>query len=287
MQGEGRRIETADGLGLFVREHAAVGPERGLPVLCLHGLTRNSRDFEDVLPKIAALGRRAIALDARGRGLSDRDPDPSRYAQPVYAQDVLRVLDALGVPRCAFVGTSMGGITTMILAAMSPQRIERVVLNDVGPVLSLEGLGRIMTYVGKAQPVSSWEEATDVAWSINGSAFPKAPPSFFARMARRLFRETAPGRIDADYDAAIAAVFSQPAGAAPVDMWPLFEALKPIPTLLVRGGLSDLLSVDAVAAMVTRKPDLEVVTARDVGHAPMLDEPDVWPTVARFLEADV
>lgn len=281
---EGRFVTTQDGLRLFVRTWGAQGPETGAPILCLHGLTRNSRDFEGVAPRMAGLGRRVYALDVRGRGLSDRDPQPERYAPPVYAGDVLAAMAQLELPQAVFVGTSMGGIITMILAAMAPDRIVRVVLNDVGPVLSPEGLARIAGYVGKVDPVPDWEAAADAVWRINASAFPNQPPSFFMAFARRTFRQdAATGVIAPDYDPAIAAPFRQPNGAAPVDMWPLFDALKAVPTLLVRGGLSDLLTPETVSAMRARHPDLGVVQAAQVGHAPQLDEPDVWPTLEAFL----
>lgn len=276
------RIPVADGLTLFAREIAPEGAASGLPVLCLHGLTRNSLDFEDLLPQIAGLGRRAIALDVRGRGQSDRDPDPARYTPAVYAGDVLAVLKHLGIEKAAFVGTSMGGIITMIVAAMAPQVIERAVLNDIGPVIDPKGLARIQGYVGQSSgPASDWDTAADRIWAINGHAFPKAPPSFFYRMAKRTFRATPEG-LELNYDPAIAGPV-RGGGAAPADMWPLFEALKPIPTLVVRGALSDLLAAETVAEMKARKPDLEAVEVPDVGHAPILDEPAAISAVMRFL----
>jgi pimeloyl-ACP methyl ester carboxylesterase len=279
----GRFVELADGVKVFVRDLPPVGPVKGTPILCLHGLTRNSKDFEDLLPRFAAAGRRAIALDVRGRGLSDRDPEPMRYNPLTYAQDTLAVLDALGVDKACFVGTSMGGIITMLIAASAPQRIERAVLNDVGPALDPAGIARIAGYVGKAQPVATWDDAADAIWRINGVAFPDAPPSFFYRMARRTFRIGDDGAPALDYDPEIAAPFRTPGGAAPADMWPLFAALAPIPTLSIRGGLSDLLSPAIVAEMKARKPDLETVEVARVGHAPMLDEPDAWAALQHFL----
>lgn len=282
MDSHGRFFEVSDGLKLFVRDLPAQGPEIGPPVLCLHGLTRNGRDFEAILPRIAAGGRRALALDVRGRGRSDYDPKPERYQPPTYVGDVLQLLDVFEIPRAAFVGTSMGGLITMILAAMAPQRIERAVLNDIGPKLEPAGLARIAGYVGTGEPVKTWDEAAAKIKAINGAAFPDADDAFFAAMARRTFREKE-GAVALDYDPDISAPFRQPGGAAPADLWPLFDALKPIPLLVVRGAISDLFSAETVAEMKARKPDMESVEVARVGHAPMLDEPEAWAAISRFL----
>ena len=283
MDPHGRFITVPDGLKLFVRDLPAEGPEVGPAVLCLHGLTRNGRDFEAIAPRIAAGGRRALTLDVRGRGFSDHDPQPERYQPPTYVGDVIQVLDAMQLLKVALIGTSMGGLMTMILAALAPQRIERAVLNDIGPKLEPEGLARIAGYVGTGEPATSWDEAAARIKAINGAAFPDADDAFFAAMARRTFRERAPGVIALDYDPDIAVPFRQPGGAAPADLWALYEALKPIPTLVVRGAISDLFSAATVAEMKVRKPDLESVEVPRVGHAPMLDEPEAWGAIARFL----
>jgi pimeloyl-ACP methyl ester carboxylesterase len=176
----------------------------------------------------------------------------------------------------------MGGLITMILATIAPQRIERVVLNDIGPKLEPEGLARIAGYVGTGEPARTWDEATAKIRAINGAAFPDADDAFFAAMARRTFRER-DGAIVMDYDPDIAVPFRQPGGAAPADLWPMFDALKPIPTLVVRGAISDLFSAATVAEMKARKPNVESVEVPRVGHAPMLDEPEAWSAIARFL----
>ena len=138
---------------VYARDYAAMAGR--LPVVCLHGLTRNSADFEAVAPKIAALGRRVIAIDARGRGRSDNDPDATRYRPDVYVGDVLHVLDTLGIPRAVFLGTSMGGIMTMLAATIAPDRIAAAILNDIGAEVDPAGLKRIASYVGKAGPFAS------------------------------------------------------------------------------------------------------------------------------------
>lgn len=276
-----RFVPVQDGIEIFVRDMPAQGPEIGPPVLCLHGLTRNSKDFEIIQPRIAAGGRRALSLDVRGRGRSSRDPQPLRYAIPTYVGDVLAVLDALNLPQVATIGTSMGGVISMGLAAAASDRLERVVLNDIGPELDPEGLARIAGYVGKVSPAGSWEEAADRVWSINAVAFPDAPPSFWMAMARRTWREEGPGRFLPDYDPEIAAPFRE--APVPVDLWPLFDALAKRPVLTVRGAISDLLAPEGVARMKARAPAMLTVEVPRVGHAPMLDEPQAWTAIREFL----
>lgn len=283
---EDRIIATVDDLTLYVRDYAPLLPETGLPVICLHGLTRNSRDFEIVAPRIAALGRRVIAPDMRGRGQSANDPVPAHYVPAVYAQDVAHLMDVLDIPRAVFVGTSMGGLITLVIAATEPDRIAASVLNDVGPVLSVEGLSRIAGYVGRVQAVESWEEAAGAVRAVNGSAFPERldDDDFWIAFARRTFREREDGKLEFDYDPHIALVFADFDEDAPApDLTPLFDALAQKPMLSVRGALSDLFSPEAVAFMRERKPDLDTVTVENIGHAPMLDEPEAWDALLDFL----
>jgi pimeloyl-ACP methyl ester carboxylesterase len=280
-------VRSADGLGLYVREWPADAAAQGhvplgLPILCLHGLTRNSRDFEVVGPRLAAIGRRAIAMDVRGRGRSDWDADPKRYDGSVYAQDALRVLDHLDIEQAVFLGTSMGGLISMIAAATAPGRVAAVVLNDIGAVVDRAGLNRIAGYVGKGGPVSNWAEAAAAVKATNGDAFPGAEDSFWMGMAQRMFRARADGRLEPDYDPAIASAPAPP-DAPSMELWPLFGALAGIPTLVLRGAISDILSRDTVFAMRAQKPDLAVAEVPAVGHAPTLEEPSAWLPVVDFL----
>jgi pimeloyl-ACP methyl ester carboxylesterase len=263
-----RTWTAPDGLTLFARDYAAAPAPARLPVICIHGLTRNSRDFEMVAPWIAAQGRRVLAVDVRGRGRSDRDPNPQNYQLPIYAGDVAALLAQAGIARAVFVGTSMGGLITMALAAMSPALVAAAALNDVGPELSPVGLGRIMGYVGQAQPVATWDEAAEYARRNNAVAFPTAGPEFWAAFARRTFREE-DGRPVLDYDPEIAAPFrSAPTGPAP-DLWPLFTGLAPgRPTLLIRGGISDLIDAPIADKMRAAATAMAYAEVPNVGHAP-------------------
>lgn len=279
---EARSWTSRDGLNLFYRDYA--GPSDRPPILCLHGLTRNSRDFEEFANQFA--GRAQILVpDFRGRGMSDRDPEPAHYLPTTYAADVLQLLDELGIERAVFIGTSLGGLVTMLIAGIQPNRIKAAVLNDVGPDLDQRGLDRIRTYVGKAMRFRSWDEAAEYIANVNR----RLPASYghddWLRAARRVCKEDADGAIVFDYDMAIAEPFNQRNdGAAPFDMWPLFRQLAHAPLLVVRGELSDLLSLSTAEAMVADHPDAELVTVPGVGHAPALTEPEAVAAIGRLLE---
>jgi pimeloyl-ACP methyl ester carboxylesterase len=283
---EERIVATVDGLALYARDYPPLLPETGLPVICLHGLTRNSRDFEVVAQRIAALGRRVVGPDMRGRGKSANDPDPAHYVPAVYAQDVLKVMDALEIPKAVFIGTSMGGIITMVLATIAPDRIAASVLNDVGPQLSASGLSRIASYVGRSQPVDSWDAAAEAVRAVNGGAFPECADddAFWHVLARRTYRAREDGLLETDYDPHIALAFADFDEDAPApDLTPLFQALGQKPMLSLRGAISDILSEEAVARLRAVNPKLETVSVENIGHAPMLDEPEAWDAILDFL----
>jgi pimeloyl-ACP methyl ester carboxylesterase len=280
-EGADREIAASDGLKLVARDYAPAPPVTGLPVICLHGLTRNARDFELVAPRIAALGRRVVALNVRGRGASARDPDPSHYNPATYAQDVLAMMDALSIPRAIFLGTSMGGIISMAVAAAAAPRVAGAILNDVGPVLETAGYSRIAGYVGKTTEFPDVAAALEGVKQVAGGAYPDRDDAFWATFLRRVARVGPEGRVSLDYDPAIAAAF---AGATtPADMTNLFEALGGAPVLVVRGALSDLLSREGVDLMRLVKPDLDAVEAPGVGHAPTLEEEAPWLAIVDFL----
>ncbi|MEZ5958430.1 MAG: MFS transporter [Hyphomonadaceae bacterium] len=279
------QFTNVDGLKLQYRDYAPVGAVTGPPVLCLHGLTRNARDYEELAPMIAALGRRVIAASQRGRGGSDPDSKHERYNPGVYTQDMLALLNHLSVDQAVFVGTSMGGLMTMIAAATAPQRLAGAVLNDIGPEIDPAGLARIQSYVGQGEPMASWPEAAALCRSVNGVAFPKERgEAFWLNFARKICREEAPGRIVLDYDPAIARTVA-PGSQDISDLWPLFDTLTPIPTLIVRGAITDILMQSTVEEMRRRKPGLIVASVPDVGHAPFLTEPDAWAALKAFLTA--
>ena len=279
-----RRWVTPDGLSLYARDYAGGERDVPLPVLCLHGFTRNSQDFEELAPEIAATGRRVIAMDMRGRGQSDRDPKPANYHPKVYARDVLGFLAALGIPRAVFLGTSMGGLITLAIAFIRPGAIGAAILNDVGPAVDPAGIQRIQSYVGKTPVVRNWQDAADYVRMTNEAALPALRRDDWARMARRMFREGPDGPV-LDYDPAIAGAGGGKAKASSFIAWFAFRRLaKRVPTLLIRGENSDVLSADIAERMRRRAPALQTVVVPGVGHAPTLAEPETRAAIAAFLE---
>lgn len=270
---------SRDGLKLHYRDYE--GPPGRPPILCLHGLTRNARDFES-LAELHAGQWRVISVNFRGRALSDRDPDPSRYAPPVYAADILQLLDELAIDQAVFVGTSLGGLVTMIVAAFAPQRIAAAVLNDVGPELDQAGLDRIRGYVGKEALFRGWDEAADAFQGKFGHVHPRYGRPDWMRYAKRVCRETERG-VELDYDMAIANAFSDVGAEPVVDAWPLLRALAGRPVLILRGESSDLLSPDVAGKMRDSIPGAELVTVPGVGHAPDFEEPETIEAVGRLL----
>jgi pimeloyl-ACP methyl ester carboxylesterase len=272
------------GLALYARDYAGSGGPARSPVVCIHGLTRNSGDFEEVAPWIASQGRRVIAVDVRGRGRSERDPDPARYHPKVYAQDMLHLLDEAGIARAVFIGTSMGGIITMAIALKRLSAISAAVLNDVGPMISMKGLERIKGYVGKGRPLESWDDAAAYIKSINESAFPENTMADWMTWAKRTFREEG-GRIVLDYDPKIAAAI-QGAKLRPTSLAAklLYRRLaRNRPTLLIRGGNSDIVGPEEAQYMQRSAPGLKYAEVPGVGHAPMLTEPAARAALSSFL----
>ena len=275
----GHYLTSHDGLRIFYRDYP--GPSDRTPLLCLHGLTRNSRDFEALAERYAGTFR-VIAMDFRGRGNSDRDPHPERYLPTTYAVDVIKLLDDLAIDRAIFVGTSLGGLVTMVVAAAQPQRIAAAILNDVGPELEDAGLERIRGYVGKGVEFGDWSEAADYIARINGNLPASHGPDDWLRVARRLCREHGDAVVF-DYDMAIVDAFNAPADGPAFDMWPLYRQLARVPLLILRAEHSDLLSPSTAATMRDAAPDATLVSVEGVGHAPELSEPTAVAAIDEFL----
>ena len=282
-QYEDRYWTSSDGLNLHYRNYP--GPEGGsaLPVLCLHGLTRNSRDFAGLAEDLA-VRHRVIVPEMRGRGLSDYAPDSDSYNPLVYVEDVERLLAEEGITRFIAIGTSMGGLMTMLLAQAKPGRIAAVVMNDIGPVVEAEGLGRISGYVGQGRSYPTWVHAARGLEAVHSPAFPDYDLDQWLEMAKRTMVVSQNGRIAFDYDMAIAEPFGKPGNAAPPNLWLAFEALAGVPMLLVRGELSDLLTAETVKQMGVRNPAMRSITVPRVGHAPTLDEPEVRAAIHALLD---
>jgi len=280
-----RRWNSADGLSLYARDYAAAAGPAKLPVIAIHGLTRNSADFGAIAPLIAQSGRRVLALDIRGRGQSDRAPDPMTYQPVTYAQDVLALMRDLGVERAVFLGTSMGGLITMAMAAIRSKVVAAAIINDVGPEVAKEGLTRIAAYAGQPVEIGSWAEAAAHVRKLNEIALPHYTDADWDVFARRTFRIGTEGTPVPDYDPDIMAPIRAAGAKALVpNLWPFFTRLaKGRPVLLVRGETSDLLSEAIAAKMRKRAPKMDFVEVPGVGHAPMLDEPEAKAAIFPFL----
>lgn len=273
---------SADGLTLHYRDYPAPAGTTALPVLCLHGLTRNARDFAALAEHLSAT-RRVIVPEMRGRGLSDYAPNSDSYTPITYVADVEKLLAEQGITRLCVVGTSMGGLMTMLMAQGAPGRMAAVVMNDIGPEVDAAGLARISGYVGQGRSYPTWIHAARSLAEVHGAAFPDYDLDMWLDMAKRTMVVTQNGRISYDYDMAIAEPFAKPGNAAPPNLWLAFEALRGVPMLLVRGELSDLLSPGTVRQMETRNPAMTVITVPRVGHAPTLDEPEVVAAIDALL----
>jgi pimeloyl-ACP methyl ester carboxylesterase len=271
---------SQDGLRLHYRDYA--GPSDRPPLLMLHGLTRNARDFESLAERYAG-DWRVIVPDFRGRGLSEWDPLSARYTPGTYAADVLQLLNELGITEAVFLGTSLGGLVTMIVVKLAPDLVAGVLLNDIGPELDPSGIDRIKMYVGRPVVFEDWNEAAARIRARSADVHPAYGEAEWLRFARRICRETERG-IELDYDMAIAEPFHAGNTGEVPDAWPYYRALAGRPVLVLRGETSDLLAQSVAERMVTEIPDVEVVTVPGVGHAPDLDEPQSVAAIDRLLD---
>ena len=273
--------QVHDGLRLFARDYPGPGPKAPVALL-MHGLTRNSADFEALAPVLAKT-HRVLVVDQRGRGRSDRDPDISRYHVSSYVGDMFELLAQQAITQVAAVGTSMGGLIAMVMNVKRPDIFSHVVINDIGPVVATAGLARIKSYVGTGSGFSNWDEAAAHIKVLNEKAFPANTQEDWLAFARRTCVEEGDAVV-LNYDLAIGEAMKQREEAAvPQDLWPAFEALKPKRTMLVRGGISDLLDVPTAVEMQRRHRQMEFLEVPSIGHAPMLDEPGVAEHIADFI----
>ena len=278
-------VTAQDGLKLHVRRH---GPRTSaaLPVVCLPGLARTTADFEALAAELAGnpmAPRRVFALDARGRGRSEYDRNPVNYSLPVELADLMAVLTALGIARAVFVGTSRGGILTMLLAVERPTAIAGCVLNDIGPVIDHKGVMRIRSYVGKLPQPASFRDAARILRDLFGIQFPRLDDADWLAFAHRTFKEQ-DGRIVPDYDPRLASTLEATDLERPLpDLWKEFDALAGMPVMVIRGGNSDILSASTVEAMRARRRGLDVLEVPDEGHAPLLSGGVIIARIADFV----
>jgi pimeloyl-ACP methyl ester carboxylesterase len=274
------RLRASDGTELFARVYGAATDEPAF--VCLPGLTRNSRDFAELA---TWFGRDRLVLtpDLRGRGESGHDPTGASYRPDVYVDDVRAVLDAAGVERAVFLGTSLGGAVSMQLAAAHPGLVVGLVLNDVGPALEPEGFARIQSYAGKLPPASTWDDVVDRLKVLNAPMVGTIDDDAWQRMARQQWRQHAPGDIRPDHDPAVAAGMALVDPHAIPATWGTFDAIAHLPMLVLRGEVSDLFAATTADEMQRRGRQVRVVTVADRGHCPTLDEPESRDAIAAFL----
>jgi len=268
-------FRTEDGARLAYADEG-----EGLPLLALAGLTRDSRDFDYLARKIPS-GVRLIRLDSRGRGQSDWT-GPATYTLPQEARDVVNLLNHLALDRVAVLGSSLGGLIGMILAATQRNRLLGLCLNDVGPVLERSGLQRIAAYVGVTPTVATLEEIADRMPMVM-PGFPHVSPMRWAEESIRHFKQLE-GRVDLTYDPALRVALEAAMSSPPADAWPLFEACARLPLALVRGSNSDVLSRETALSMRSRRPDMHFADVPDRGHVPFLDEPASMACIQAWLD---
>jgi pimeloyl-ACP methyl ester carboxylesterase len=273
-----------DGLRLYGRRYPAAGNARARPVLCLPGLTRNSRDFHDLalaLSRHAGASRTVYTVDYRGRGFSEFDPDWKNYTVPIEMLDALDFMTLVGLENAAVVGTSRGGLIAMLMAAMQPTAIGAVVLNDIGPVIEHDGLVRISGYVGRVPLPISWPDAARMIRDLNRRHFPEISDSQWEEIAHQLYNERN-GRPAPGYDTQLGKALSVLYRPMP-HLWPQFEALKHVPVLVVRGENSDVLAAETVDEMRRRHPALASLSVANQGHAPLLKDNPTIEAIRHFL----
>jgi pimeloyl-ACP methyl ester carboxylesterase len=273
---------SADGLHLYGRDYGDATSARP-PLLCLAGLTRNSRDFEPVAAHLVPLGFRIITIDSRGRGRSDWDPNPANYTPMTELLDFLGLVDGLGLGKVFALGTSRGGILMMLGATVRPGLFQRSILNDIGPKIELDGLLKIKGHVGRDLGDMTWEKAVFALAVSQGRNFPRLDDAGWERYARRLWRDEN-GKPVSDYDPALALGLAGLTDATQLpESWDGFAQLAQTPVLALRGGLSDILSAEVVNEMAARHATVETYEIPDEAHAPLLEDPATLDRISRFL----
>jgi pimeloyl-ACP methyl ester carboxylesterase len=280
-----RFVSASDGLKLHFRDYGSLAAT-ALPVVCLPGFARTAADFHELalaLSQDDAKPRRVLALDYRGRGLSEYDKNWKNYDIRIELDDLVQALVAGGIEQAVFVGTSRGGLLTMALAAARPAMIRGVVFNDVGPVIDARGLLRIRGYVGKLPVPRSFQEGAEILKRLSDQQFPILGEAEWEMMARRTWTDR-DGALKPDYDVRLMKVLEELDLEAPLPvLWTYFDGLKTVPMLAIRGANSDLLAEKTLEEMAERHPDCETHTAPGQGHAPLLGSKDMIRRIAKLV----
>lgn len=256
------------------------------PLLCLPGLTRNTRDFFEIARVLQASNITCIALDYRGRGQSQHSPDHTTYTIAQEAEDIALAIKQLGLKRFSILGTSRGGIHAMSFAMSHKQQLAAIILNDVGPVLGTDALEKIVASVGTHMTQPRMEVAAEHLKEIHAASFPELNETDWLRFANQLYVHADEG-VKLPYDPKLGVLLRETYQPdTPVDMWPLFHNLKSTPHMLIHGENSPLLSRDVVADMQESHPNLQLITAQNEGHAPLLWDEVTQTGILHFLLAN-
>jgi len=270
-----------DGLKQYYRDYNMAG-DSAPAVLCMPGLTRNSKDFDGVAAHMAKTCR-VICVEQRGRGNSEWDPEPTRYRPDVYVADMMALLEHLGLKKIIAFGVSLGGLMTMMMAAMHPGTLQAAIINDIGPEVDPKGIARIKSYVGKGIPPQTWDEAVAAVKGSNTGVYPKFTDADWLWFTKKLYKDVA-GKPVLQYDPALSQNFNEDDSQAAPDLWPVFGMMKDIPVVALRGALSDILSAETLARMAKEHPDLDPVTVPDKGHVPLMTEPECLSAIDTLLK---
>ena len=278
--------QSQDNLWLYARDYQPTGNHHAkTTLLCMHGLTRNSADFA-ALAKHLQHRCRVIAVDQRGRGQSDADPEPMNYHPGTYVQDMFSLIELLQLEECILFGTSMGGLMSLIMASLQPDLFTAIILNDVGPEIDQAGLNRIQSYVGKQAPINTWEEAVAQAKTINQHALPDLDAEAWLRFAKAIYREDSQGRLEVAYDPSIAVPMKTVGEeSTSTDLWPQFNAVAGTPLLVIRGEFSDILSMNCVNKMRSIHKGMKFCQVPNRGHTPLLNEVCSLQAINDFLDS--
>ena len=275
-------FRSADGLRLYFRDYGSESSQT--PVLCLPGLTRNSRDYEHIAARLSE-SRRVICPDLRGRGKSDYDSNWRNYHPARYSADTWQLLDEAGIDNLVIIGTSLGGWMAMLMNHESPARVSAAVLNDIGPETNPQGIARVAAGAGRLDVVDSIEAAIEQVKSFYEVAFPDWNEAAWRRYTEITYCQADDGRYDLNFDRNIGHAAREGVSGLAADPWELFDSLADTPTLVIHGEISDILTPEIIAKMQKRKPDLQVSTVHNRGHAPLLDEQEAVDAISAFIDS--
>lgn len=281
-----KSYRSSDGITLAYRDSGDVYP--GItrpPVICIPGMTRNGKDFAGLSSWLSS-SHRVLRPDLRGRGASEWSPDPLKYVHATYVEDLRRLLDHCDISQAILIGTSLGGVLAMRLAAASPNRVAAIILNDIGPGSTGGDAKAIQTFLREATPAESWGHAAALSRERFQNTYPRWRDEDWRRFSRALYTEREDGAVVPDYDPSMAAPFERGIADDNDDLWDIFGKLTAVPILLIRGALSSILTPQMVDRMAVNHPTLSTIEIPNVGHAPILTERTAVDAIGSFL-ADI